>query len=437
MYRLSFILLILLCTNLSAELVWVQKHHNRFEYVKTFQVLDSNHCYAFIDSNYQHVFRFYKSNDQGNTWDLIYRDDPFARGDSISNIYHCQAVDTNIIYISYGQKISIEKSNDGGKTFQRKTFGKYSSEEYEWEFVFDLNMFDKDIGILVSSSFVFYTFDGWETYRIDDKKTFPEAGGNAFYLDSENVVMLRDYLDSHEFVKFNLNNETWSQYSYGEVLEPNEPPKAMFDIHFINDSLGFACGGQNNKNPGTNFTDIIWKTTNRGKNWDIIHEDQGKNNYTTLSSLSFSNDGQHGIALGGFAKVLESIDGGKSWKYGDLLENIKLKNDILIIFVGQFPVAFDELNGIMRREIVNYVVEYEDEQIKIYQSFDELVIEQINKPASNLHFQIIDLLGREFLKKSYENQQNISIDLSQINSGFYMYRIISDGRVLRTGKIVR
>jgi Secretion system C-terminal sorting domain len=281
-----------------------------------------------------------------------------------------------------------------------------------------------------------YTFDAWKTYKVHKLEKGNRAGGCLFFVDSTKVAMRSNKVKFDEFIIFDMETETFTLYNEGEVLEPDEPSKDMVEICFVNDTLGFACGGQYTDDVSTRYN-IIWKTTDTGKNWRIVNHNVGEIKSFGLSAIAFTADGKRGMATANWGVMLETNDYGETWEYIDAPWISVQSTMHRLAFAGQYPLVSSDQGGTQRQENVGAVEEYEDEQIKIYQSFDGLNIELINKPASNLQIQIVDLLGREFLKISFENQQNISIDLSQINSGFYMYRIISDGRVLRTGKIVR
>jgi photosystem II stability/assembly factor-like uncharacterized protein len=420
-----------------AELEWIQKHKETMETVTTLQSVDSNNVYAFVDGDYEAII-LYRSSDQGDTWIKLYEYVPWdgTELDSLYSINHCYALDTNNIYITYGSKIALEQSTDGGKTFKRKTFGELSSNEYKNEDVYDFRMYNERIGLFSSNNFIVYTFDGWKTYKVHKLEKGNRAGGCLFFVDSTKVAMRSNKIKFDEFILFDMEKEAFSPYSEGEDIEPGEETKLILDVFFPNDTLGFACGLQTTEDGSTCFN-IIWKTTDAGKHWRIVNHNVGEIKSFGLSAIAFTADGKRGMATANWGVMLETNDYGETWEYIDAPPISLHATTHRLAFAGQYPIVSSIAGGIHRMENVGAVEEYEDGNLKIYQSFDELNIELIDKPANNLQFQIVDLLGREILKISYENQQNISVDLSLVHSGFYMYRIISGGRVLRTGKIVR
>jgi Secretion system C-terminal sorting domain/Photosynthesis system II assembly factor YCF48 len=428
---MKYIILLALffCTlNAVAKKQWVQKHYSKTENIETVQCLDSNNCYAFADSLW--FLKIYKSSDQGGTWNLIYVQDNEPPRDSVWEIHYCQVVNKNQMYMAYTEKCIIEKSIDGGKSFKRYTFGEYSATD---DYIDAFEMYDEYIGVICSNEYIFTTKDGWENYKVFPKGDYDAAGRPIFFIDSNHVSLQKVHWGFGGFKVMNLDNGTWEDYYEGE--DPDLWMN-MVDIDFISDSVGFVCGGQKT-GQGQMEYNIIWKTTDKGRHWEVINNNEGPITGFGLFSIAFG-DSLHGLAAASWGVLLETKDGGDTWEY--IMPSEKLKNTIgpNVEFAGQYPLIGAGIGGgIFRYEEATDVEEYEDANLKIYQSFDELNIELINKPASNLQFQIVDLLGRGIIRESYENQQNISIDLSQINTGFYMYRIISDGRVLRTGKIIR
>jgi type IX secretion system substrate protein len=435
MKYIIIILLLFQAYNLSAELQWIQKHKEYMETIRTLECVDSTHCFAFVKGS-KSVSRVYLSRDQGDTWNLIYELVPDLFKDSINRISRCDVVDSNHIFITFQSRIAVESSNDGGKTFKRHLFGEYSSYLNIGEIIYDFKMFNERIGIMNTDSYHAYTKDGWNTYKFIHRQKDDSSGNCLFFLDSNRVAMKKVIHTFDDFVVFDLTTETFEQYSERFPVEPGEESKDMIEVCFINDTLGFGCGSQETGNGDTDYN-IIWKTTDKGKHWRVVNDNVGAISSFGLATIAFTADGKRGMTAANWGVMLETNDYGETWEYIDPPEvNLKATTPRMT-FAGQYPLIATIAGGIHRQENVNSIEEYVDTNLKIYQSFDELIIELINKPASNLQFQIVDLLGRGIIRESYENQQIISIDLSQINTGFYMYRIISDGRVLRTGKIIR
>lgn len=81
-----------------------------------------------------------------------------------------------------------------------------------------------------------------------------------------------------------------------------ESGTTLRDISFINDTLGFICGG------APNVSGKIWKTTNGGASWHPVFEMQGR----CLYDAAFL-DPVHGYAGGDSLLLLRTTDGGITW----------------------------------------------------------------------------------------------------------------------------
>jgi photosystem II stability/assembly factor-like uncharacterized protein len=431
MKKTIIILILILSSSALAEKEWVQKLFDEDDDFLTIQCLDSINCYAFSQSQGGGLTRVYKSTDQGDIWEKIYEFNHYDVDDSVSYVSRCFVEDSSDVYMTYGDRALLDKSTDGGITFRRITFGDVS--KVEDNFTSEIIMYNKKIGILCAYDDVVYTSDGWETYKTSKKSECQSAGNPAYFIDSINVVFS---LGIDWLYKFNLVDHSWTEYYKGLELDPEEPHRHINDAYFVNDTLGFGCGGQRT-GIGDYNKNVIWKTTDKGEHWRIVNENEGPIKSFGLSSIAFTEDGKRGMATANWGVMLETNDYGETWEYIDPPEVNKKATTHRVAFSGQYPLVSSTAGGIMRQELVDKVEDYEDENIIIYQSLDELVIELIEKPVSKLSFQIVDLIGREIIKESYENQQKISIDLSQINSGFYMFKIVSDSRVLKTGKFTK
>lgn len=83
-------------------------------------------------------------------------------------------------------------------------------------------------------------------------------------------------------------------------VEENIP---VFSIHFINDSIGFACGGKRD------VEGSIYKTENGGDDWSKIYSTDYNR---CLYSITFLND-SIGFAGGDYMHLLKTEDGGDTW----------------------------------------------------------------------------------------------------------------------------
>jgi photosystem II stability/assembly factor-like uncharacterized protein len=75
----------------------------------------------------------------------------------------------------------------------------------------------------------------------------------------------------------------------------------LFSLFYLNDSVGFACGGRYDLG-------IVLKTTDRGSNWTMLKVPVN----TGLSRIYFLNEDTGFITSGGY--ISKTIDGGQHWK---------------------------------------------------------------------------------------------------------------------------
>lgn len=102
------------------------------------------------------------------------------------------------------------------------------------------------------------------------------------------------------FVLSSCKKETQTEANYS-ILNIGESVNIQH-ITFINDSLGFLCGGKKQE------SGCIYKTINGGSSWQKIYSEAGD----CLYSVSFVNDSL-GFACGENLLLLKTIDGGQTW----------------------------------------------------------------------------------------------------------------------------
>jgi len=113
----------------------------------------------------------------------------------------------------------------------------------------------------------------------------------------------------------------------GKSWEPikNNPQSMLYNILYIDDSTGFASGDRE-----------IFKTTNRGGDWEVIYEDT-IGSVKQIRGLYFLSK-KTGWACSFSGKILKTIDGGKSWDVESLttnrLRSITFVNETLGYIVG-------------------------------------------------------------------------------------------------------
>ena len=443
MKRLLILILLFVGTNISAK-EWVEKHiiiiDNRYvpETILTLQCIDSLNCYAFTDyaTPDEQYTRIYYSKDQGNTWEKIYEVD-YSTGEPYANVRYCQAVDTNNIFLTYGRSFGeylyrVDKSTDGGKTFNKINFESPNVELYGG--ITELKMYDQKTGIIVTDPALIYTFDGWETYHINDLNGLSIREYALFFIDSEKICLAQRINWIGHFYSFNLKTEKWDEYSPPNYEPGTTDEIIMYDVSFINDSTGFACGG-NQYGQGSYSSDVIWKTTTRGENWNIIYNETLPETWAT-TRISFSDE-LHGIAVGSWGKIMQTTDGGETWFYHtDVRERIRKSSGLRVAMAGEYPILAATAGGIYRYEEPVSVneTEFKDANFEIRQTPENFTINITDDNHRKFSLQIVDISGKTVYEGSLLYSLENVVGLSGFVQGGYVYRILCGNALVMSGK---
>jgi hypothetical protein len=358
-YFVIFFLIIIFSMYLNAK-DWRQVHpFIKFQYVQAINCPDSNNCFALFNHPGQAIeeagWRLYKSTNQGYSWELKYRakniyeqEDPqifnVAEGLSPHPYYYYVASDDGAILI---------KSTDGGTTF-KKIILDSSNEAMFWE-LNDLAMYDTLTGFATDRANYFTTKDGWETFNKYPKLNTDQTYYSPLFMDSNTVVMTYHarlaWNDGKgvAFVKYTINENKWDTLFYFE-----RNPSIYFDLvksfHFINDTVGFGCGYRSDTAlPDGRYYDIIYRTTDGGKDWKLIFKEYNYPWVGFYNNISF-HDENNGIAVGYRGKVAMTNDGGETWVYNPLPEEWDHCRKMRVCWAGLYPLIGTWDAGIFRYE---------------------------------------------------------------------------------------
>ena len=431
--KILIIIIIALFTtsNIFAEKRWVQSKapNETHEQYDLFKCLDSSNCYTIGDLNDRIIL--YKSTDQGLSWFEVF--DKFDdKTTFFRNVFKCKMIDSNYIYITYEDRVVLDLTTNGGKSFKTVAFGELT--ERKNEYFYDLSVYSKNISAGLSLSSLIYTNDNWESHTI---VTIPDSINSytpLFHLDSNNIIVARYNDFNLDFIKFNKQDEKWSIWSRGEK-RVNEYEK-LVNLQFLNDSLGYACGHQNILN--SEFAiDLIWKTTNGGKSWVKIMN-QLNEPKLGLRGIFFQNE-NHGIVIGNWGKILETTDGGESWfQHPIQKEMASLGSEI--VWAGSTPLFAAWSVGIFRLETITDVEELSsDEKFRVFQSGHNLEIAINDESYSTYSFSLYNSSGQSLMTKSIKSSFGFvfePIQLIDLTNGVYYYTISKNNGVEFNGKMV-
>jgi len=412
--------------------------HPRYdlESIVTINCYDSINCFAFSDFTPNAIL--YKTKDKGGTWYKIY--EKVWQGthtDSVFNLTGGYSLDSNYLYYFYLDRAILEKSTNGGYSFERVSFGSLSTSDYNA--IYDMTMYNNNLGVALTKHELLITFDNWKSNKIVPISYTNYPGYNLFFIDSNNIGLIKYFKYNDDIIKYNISDDTWEDFYLGEEEKEGEKAKAIYTTFFVNDSLGYACGMKDTINE--NFEkNIIWKTTNRGKDWNIVFNDL-HDPKTGLMQLSFKDE-NHGIAVGPWGAIVETVDGGKSWTY--IEPPIELRGPALKVeWAGEYALFASCCSGIYRldpwvksieKDIIN------QEKIKIRQSKDKLLISINDKKYRKHKIEIFDLQGLKLNEQSLSSGggtlfQPVRID--HYPSGAYFYRISVGSELVYSGKFIR
>ncbi|MFC2131478.1 WD40/YVTN/BNR-like repeat-containing protein [Bacteroidota bacterium] len=444
---LLIILLLLPITIISKEIV--QKHYIVNEIVVSIDCPDSLCCYITLQHNmYSYL---YKSTDQGDTWKEIYKSDPFNEGEPILiNVEDGSSPHPDYCYMAMWEEGYLKKSSCGGKTFERIDL----KDDYA---ITEIEMLDTNYGVAISNSgFIYLTFDGWKSFENNLIGAFignigPSAIKSPVFKGVDTICFIGlvvDYKDSTLFGQgvwiWNHKEDIWSYSVFPETKwdtsgNPNPIFDYLNDMCFINDTLGFICG-KKRLGVGDSANDIIYKTTNKGVNWEKIY-DQPHTPRSGLQKISFKDE-LNGVAVGQFGKVLVTSDGGDSWEYLEIPEEMssRIPPTMEVTWAGEYAIIGTYGAGFYRiEETIGVKDIFLNTEINIRQSPKKLFISIEDEHFRKYKLRICDILGNVVLEKELQSGIGtlyMPVDITRLINGAYLYMISTAGVVAKTGKVL-
>ncbi len=419
----------------NAEKQWVQKHYDYNENVEAFKVIDSNRIIALVgDAGYARV---YKSYDAGNSWNQTNEITFLGHGDSVFTTTPSYIHDSLNYYFCMMERLVVLKTEDGGETFERLSFGEISSEK-TWGME-GIKMYDNNIGCAITFGHVIWTRDNWESYEVvDTPEELYYITDPMFFLDSATIAVKLYRTQSNQFFFFNINDKEWAEYSIEVKPEEGEFTPAIWSAHFLNDTLGIAAGAQRTKDTTIHvFNELIWKTTDKGVHWEIIYKDITYPRFG-LDHIDFYEN--KGIACNS-GKIMMSSDYGDTWQYCNIDQQYWRTLFWDCTYCGDYPIVWFGANGAYRYEEVTGITEGIFKEIEVipHQYNTEFFIE-INDPKFRTYeITISDLNGKQISNQTL-NTGNSSlsdiIDLNSISNGAFVYFITCNSSLIYTGKFV-
>lgn len=440
--------------NLMSQIEWTQ-HRNYIEELEYIKCIDSNNCFCLghLEGRFKRIVR---TTNGGFTWSLVY-EDPYDITAPIPYVVYCLAYPADKhIYISSDNAI-IFRSKDDFLTFDTVRLKplQYEGKNPDSEVIRSLSMADSSVGIAGSPKFIFITTDGWNTFEEINKSinniipqgygaVYGNGYGNLVYaFDKDNflvyVVFFKqvsqtEYLHNSGVAKTTDRGKTWHFFSIRDTKTPTQEKYGFNTFFFIDKLNGWAVGNRRFSSEPTGKS-IIYKTTDGGFEWVLKYSDPDKVN-TNLLDIAF-RDNKNGIAVGKWASVLTTSDGGETWvnetKANHDTQNARVVQKIT--FVGNTPLLSTYSDGIWRGTYpVSVIDNQEQTQIAIYPNpasdYIEINLNNEASPIASGKVKIFDVLGIEVGQSSLilnDNQAGmpklLRIDISHLTAGMYYIRI--------------
>jgi len=223
----------------------------------------------------------------------------FGGGGSVT-LYNIYFVNEKVGFIT-GARGTILKTEDGGKTWNRKTARSGAAEQNTNRRrgggiranLMGIQMVSETVGFIAGSeNTILKTTDGGETWiGSSERARVGETRNNL-----ENILFVSPttgwVIGSYGTLLHTTNGgETWVKQNAG--VDHN-----LFGIHFFNDKIGWICGQEG----------LILHTNDSGKTWN----QQKTDSFDNLYDIVFVDE-MVGWTAGDYGAVLHTTDGGKTW----------------------------------------------------------------------------------------------------------------------------
>ncbi len=285
---------------LSDKWTRVRRYSHDCHVFKFFQVADS--CIYALDQ-YQHTYLIIlKSNDRGITWDTVLQETGLYPGFP-TTYYDAAAIseDNILIGAAYGQ---IKKITDNCQNIS--LIYPNSVHTTSTNMIKNIEMYDSNFGVAtsVNPSFLYKTEDGGESWQKLQPPTTAAIWEMKILQDKTILTLAYDTSPEKSSQSCFLSKdcgETWTKHKIRDGIG---------ETSFFNDKIGWGCGGWPN-GVGDQSSDIIMKTTDGGKTWIEIYNQENEPVFG-LQDIDFYDE-NFGVAVGQFGKILRTTDGGDSW----------------------------------------------------------------------------------------------------------------------------
>ncbi len=299
-----------------------------------------------------------KTNNQWKSWDLLKKGEDFdVYSYNTESIDYLSTPDELNVYVSFNHPRGyIYHSSDGGLNFNVKSI-------FPDAVIYIINMLTNKIGVagVGYGKTLAITKDNWETmnyYDLPGEYRFSYPGRSVsrqFINDTIIGAIVLDRVPSYltnpnfEYYFLRLNINTLEN----EIHTIDRLEKGMLGIYFIkviNENTYYLVGKGYGISGGSGH-DMIYKTTDGGRNWRCVLDMYGDDRKFGLKrgdlppfglqSIDFK-DSLNGIATGQFGKIVYTYDGGETWIYeNNIPDIISLQPAVFYVnYAGTTPYVY-------------------------------------------------------------------------------------------------
>lgn len=230
-------------------------------------------------------YGMYKTTNGGDTWSRIAIETSYQYA---TNMYGIYFLNENQGF-SVGQRGRIAKTTDSGQSWE--LYSPINSAVSQIEYLSPTRILARTGGVFYASADKGITWDYLSTTPLDEAYT-----GDFDFVDENIGYSIVNKYSNGYIYKTTDGGATWTQpTNFGLNVDPG-----IYSIEFVNENLGFASGGFNQKR--------TFKTTDGGEVWRVVLQE-------AMGQIQFLNEDVGYARRIGYSTdlVFKTIDGGENW----------------------------------------------------------------------------------------------------------------------------